>query len=113
MKVTVDRQTWLHGEGSENSYLRRASDNKQCCLGFYSEACGIDAKFSTNYRTLRHIPWSFRTNCLSSALDSYAGQEAFRRAMAFNDVKGLGDSIREWAIQQALAPIDIEIEFIN
>lgn len=33
-KLTINRRTWLRGEGSEESYLRRAEDGKMCCLGF-------------------------------------------------------------------------------
>ncbi len=41
---TVDRATWLHGEGGKQSYLLRANDGKMCCLGFLGAACGIPSK---------------------------------------------------------------------
>ena len=37
----VDRKTWLRGEGHEQSVLLRGSDQKQCCVGFLMEQCGI------------------------------------------------------------------------
>ncbi len=38
---TVDRATWLHGEGADNSYLFRGMDGKKCCLGFLALACDV------------------------------------------------------------------------
>jgi hypothetical protein len=40
-EFTVVRDTWLRGEGPDKSYLLREGDTKQCCLGFYLEACGV------------------------------------------------------------------------
>jgi hypothetical protein len=41
MKLTIDRNTWLRGEGSVVSRLLRKDDGKKCCLGFYMNACGV------------------------------------------------------------------------
>lgn len=41
MKLVINRQVWLRGEGSEKSYLRRNADGKQCCVGIYCSALGI------------------------------------------------------------------------
>ena len=41
MKLTIDRERWLRGEGSTNSKLLRLSDGKMCCLGFYCIALGL------------------------------------------------------------------------
>jgi hypothetical protein len=35
MKLTVDRKTWLRGEGDRVSRLLRPSDGQMCCLGFW------------------------------------------------------------------------------
>lgn len=40
--VVIEREKWLHGEGSLESCLLRSSDGKMCCLGFASLACGLD-----------------------------------------------------------------------
>jgi hypothetical protein len=50
-KLTIDRETWLRGEGSSNSFLRRAGDGKQCCLGFYCLARGLSAEEITDSTT--------------------------------------------------------------
>lgn len=39
--VVIEREKWIHGEGSSESYLLRHSDGKMCCLGFASLACGL------------------------------------------------------------------------
>lgn len=38
---TVDRKTWLHGEGLSFSSLLRPGDHKRCCLGFYCQSLGV------------------------------------------------------------------------
>lgn len=43
-RLVIVRRRWLRGEGAADSYLRRASDGRQCCLGFYARVCGIKAK---------------------------------------------------------------------
>jgi hypothetical protein len=48
---TIDRATWLHGEGSEDSYLIRSRDSKKCCLGFYLENCGLPEEYLTDKMT--------------------------------------------------------------
>jgi hypothetical protein len=39
-EVTVDRSTWLRGEGSYYSFLKRKLDGKMCCLGAFCIAAG-------------------------------------------------------------------------
>jgi len=38
---TIDRKTWLRGEGLSFSSLLRIKDNKRCCLGFYCQFLGV------------------------------------------------------------------------
>ncbi len=39
-KFIVQKSKWLRGEGP--SRLPRSCDNKMCCLGFVSLACGLE-----------------------------------------------------------------------
>ena len=48
---TIDRATWLHGEGADNSYLLRPTDGKMCCLGHYLKAVGIEEEAITSVDT--------------------------------------------------------------
>ena len=43
-EFTVDRATWLRGEGAAKSRLVRRQDDKQCCLGFLCRAAGLPKK---------------------------------------------------------------------
>lgn len=40
-RLVIVRRRWWRGQGGDTSALRRESDGKQCCLGFYARACGI------------------------------------------------------------------------
>lgn len=56
MKLIIDRAKWLRGEGSEDSYLVRASDGKMCCLGFYGQACGLDIEAMRDVPSPAEVP---------------------------------------------------------
>ena len=47
-KIIIDRETWLRGEGKDNSFLLRGSDKKMCCLGFYFNQCGVSEETLLN-----------------------------------------------------------------
>lgn len=40
-EFTIDVESWLCGETSSLSYLVRASDSKQCCVGQWLVASGV------------------------------------------------------------------------
>jgi len=58
----VDRKTWLRGEGTEKSFLLR-EDHKRCCLGFYTQACGIEDSDIFN-KTSPGALWYNESACL-------------------------------------------------
>lgn len=41
LEITVDRSTWLRGEGTLKSYLLRSDDGKMCCLGSFCLQMGV------------------------------------------------------------------------
>jgi len=47
-EFTVDRATWLRGEGSAQSSLLREQDGKMCCLGFLCLAQGVQRRCLLN-----------------------------------------------------------------
>lgn len=55
MKLTIDRATWLHGEGGKASYLLRQTDQKRCCLGFLGSALGYSDACLLGMQTPRYI----------------------------------------------------------
>ncbi len=80
---TVDRATWLHGEGSNKSYLRRVEDGKMCCLGFMALACGLPEASILGEKVL----WRMHEDkyaMIPKALRDQA--EPMNRLMALNDV---------------------------
>lgn len=40
MKLTIDRSRWLRGDPQTSALLDAAG--RQCCLGFFMSACGVD-----------------------------------------------------------------------
>lgn len=50
VNVVIDRKRWLHGEGNDNSYLKREGDGKMCCLGFASCALGVKERTLVNVK---------------------------------------------------------------
>lgn len=54
LKVVVDREKWIHGEGDFDSYLLRERDGHLCCLGFACLAAGL----TTDQIKDQHAPHS-------------------------------------------------------
>lgn len=54
MKLVIDREIWLRGEDTYNSYLLRKSDNKLCCVGIYLKALGVADKCLRGRTTVKH-----------------------------------------------------------
>src|ERR1041384_6869017 len=53
---TITRSEWLRGEGPDCSYLHRASDDKECCLGqFLRRVHGVPAAQLLGSRTPRDM----------------------------------------------------------
>lgn len=48
MKLTIERDKWLRGEGSDESCLLRTTDQKMCCLGFLACKLGYSEQDIAN-----------------------------------------------------------------
>lgn len=113
MKLIIDRKTWLRGEGSAASFLRRSEDGKQCCLGFYCRAVGL----SLGQITDNHSPWgaAHNENCENLLpgwlINSYEQDNSLdcQSLMDINDEPGLKD--REEKIKEIFALHDVQISF--
>lgn len=55
IKVVVNMKQWLRGEGNQVSYLRRATDGKQCCVGFLARKLGATVKDITRKKILNEV----------------------------------------------------------
>ena len=108
-KFTIDRKRWLRGEGSETSYLHRLSDGKQCCLGFYLEACGVkrvDIVGVGSPVRLLYIPDEAKW------LEVNEG-EGSRPLVAANDALVLKASTRESRITNLFREHGVAVEFVG
>ncbi len=87
---TVDRATWLRGEGPIESTLQRPSDGKRCCLGFLALSCGIPADAIQDRKTLLALKveyWDRLPPKLNEKAAAYE-HEIVERLMALNDDPG-------------------------
>jgi hypothetical protein len=115
---TVDRKTWLRGEGSDDSKLLRESDGKMCCLGFACLQLGNVKKDSLkDVQVPVRIPGKERDKLLSTPLEFLisADNESCDirlEMMTFNDVKGLSYKQREKQLKKLFAAKNIQIKFI-
>lgn len=114
---TIDRFRWLHGEGSDKSYLFRPEDKKQCCLGFYLEACGLKRA------DLRHqlpsdcsgprsdlVPvWLLGRRAFSGRIDSPQSSQLMR----VNDSESWTDEERETRIIEIFKRKGVKVKFVG
>lgn len=110
IKTIVDRATWLRGEPGA-SFLKRAIDGKQCCLGFLAKDLGQTDEQILGKPTPNSLYCDHKTPAMDTVCRREGSDTAFSRAMYFNDHKDLNDWNREWAIQQALKPLGIDMVF--
>jgi hypothetical protein len=119
MKLTIDRSTWLRGEGSTNAYLRRKEDGKQCCLGFYCAALGLDsgklvdvkspigieALYKDTLFPIEAAKWLFGGNVFN------VSEECYQLTIA-NDTLAIAEDKREETVKEIFAKHDVEVEFV-
>lgn len=117
MKFRVLRNLWLRGEGPADSFLKRKSDGKQCCLGFFAEACGVKTEALTGYQAPcglweadRNLmpAWLFPEQSVRRSLGSNAGA----KLMDLNDDQIISDTYREEQLTARFAEQGVEVEFV-
>lgn len=117
MKLIIDRQKWLRGEGSAASSLLRAADQKQCCIGIYLEQTGINRAMlngrkafksyvSSKYGHVNVLPTTSETGWLHD-------NEIVVPLYQINDNVNLNDAEREAELTTRFAAQGVEVEFIN
>jgi hypothetical protein len=123
MKLTIDRATWLRGEGGSNSRLLRGDDQKMCCLGFYAKSCGFsDEDLSdhldpsellavrlTEENDANRIPQS-----LTPLVAAYHLPTSLAYAMMkMNDDPNWEEAYREARLKELFEQMDVEVEFVG
>jgi hypothetical protein len=109
MKLIIDREWWLRGEGGGMSRLLRVEDRKMCCVGSFAlqilkmrESQIEDAKTLSDVRdtdcgwpiTLNKVP-------IGSMSEFYS----------VNDNLSISDDVREYALKKLFAKLGVVVEF--
>src|SRR5262245_2728670 len=122
MKLVIDRSNWLHGEGSENSFLLRGSDGKMCCLGFLACQLGAKEKTITNNSNSSDmkdlIYYNSNPSDMPSLIDwpewmltiDNADSKITTLLMSVNDNENYSDGDREQRIDEIFDEQSIEVE---
>lgn len=106
MKVKINRDTWLRGQGGSESYLRRKSDEKMCCLGFAAFECGVELSDIVDHRT----PYDFEVGYNWPVPPTWNGG-GYERLMNINDDLDLTEIERERKLIGAGKEVGLEFEF--
>lgn len=110
MRFTIDRKTWLRGEGCDASFLLR-SDGKKCCMGFYGLALGLTEVQLLSQRSPRGVaqwPKDWTKGRLADLM----------RVFELNDAElgepGIGsEEERERRIRSLFGKHGVEVEFVG
>ena len=108
MKFSINRNTWLRGEGAEASRLLRFADKKMCCLGFYLRACGVPTQILLGANT----PYAIRGSVPKEAawlLHPYVADMS--ALMEENDSYYVTEKGRERRIKEIFARHSVLVEF--
>ncbi len=116
MKFTIDRSKWIRGEGWHNTCLYRPKDDKLCCLGFFSLACGLTKEDIANKKAPRDIEdklhlypdWALE-------VDLYDQGTFLNYIIDVNDElsKYISEEDREKELTNLFSNLGIEVEFID
>lgn len=113
---TIDRKTWLRGEGGEASALLRPGDGKMCCLGSYSLACGVSARSIKSKQAVSQMAdrpmqmdWLVEVD---KRIGNFSSCES-ASLMTTNDDRYLPDYKRESDIIKKFAEQGITVTFVN
>jgi hypothetical protein len=111
-EFTIDRKTWLQGEGSEASRLLRPEDNKRCCLGFYLESCGVSVRKLLDKKAPSDVNCSLKRGAwlLTGWNDREASHDA-SELMTINDCMGMYKRSREKRVRELFAGNGILVKF--
>ena len=115
---TITRSEWLRGEGPDCSYLHRASDDKECCLGqFLRRVHGVPAAQLLGSRTprdmLHRLPKTAKKDVSSrmKTADGAAHRLAVINLMTINDQPRMLETEREAQIEAGFASLGYAITF--
>lgn len=109
MKLVIERESWLRGEGSDASELLRPGDGKMCCLGFYGLACGYLPEDLERLKTPASLLDASKWPAWLLEFPHVTRECA--RLMSVNDNPDCTSSEREEEIIRRFAAYGVEVEF--
>lgn len=129
MKLTIDRSTWLRGEGPNASRLLREADGKMCCVGFLGLACGLTKEQLLEKTTVAQLvktaAYKPSPEHPVSLDDMYRPHFDFVRGLTVaansdvandlynaNDETLISEATRETSLAVLFAKIGVEVEFV-
>jgi hypothetical protein len=120
MKLIIDRQKWLRGEGETKSSLLRGEDGKMCCLGFLGIECGIESERLQDVGAPEDIPRDANESLLEIwkeasflFVDNIYRSMASVQLMETNDDTSISDQERERRLSDIFSKHGVEVEFID
>ncbi len=106
-EYTIDRKTWLRGEGWQNSFLLR-KDGKYCCLG---QICLQEGVSKENLLGLASPVTLLNTYQINTWLTEDTGLMSV--AMGINDNDETTDEEKEKTLIELFAKHEVTLTFIN
>ncbi len=121
MKLVIDINKWLRGEGGDLSYLKRECDGKLCCFGFIALAAGFTEDEILNHRTIHTLFFTYRSKEKELSALKFLNAEKYRVAMPseaclyiikINDDPEINDMDRKFILKRKFKEIGVELEFV-
>ena len=100
-ELTITRHNWLRGE--EDSYLLRMLDQKMCCLGHFSLACGAKREHLVDRTTPYRLTEKFGDSACPIQIyqpEPFDTTNLIHRIMETNDEKAYTDDQREVKLKE-------------
>lgn len=121
-EFTIDRSKWLqgnyirwfedHNEGSTIDSMLRDNQGMQCCLGFYTGACGVRGR--TNLSSPGDLKVYEQKKLDDKFIDQYNCDTPFGdHLMTKNDASTISDAKREKYIAEKFASIGVKVKFVG
>lgn len=106
----IRRSVWLRGD-DDDSMLLRPSDERQCCLGIYLEACGVPRAMLRGVmapHVLLHVHKAYDVRLPDWMTESNG---TYCDLMEDNDNEALNETVREAVIRAGFAKLGITVTF--
>ena len=115
MKLIIDRDNWIRGEGGESGRLCRASDGKMCPVGMLLQQAGVPKTALAGRRSASAVPYLPESvRWLVWKLEGGGTFETEEATYLYttNDSPTLPEAEREDLLRNQFAKQHVEVEFV-